>query len=88
MYTPQDSETSLEAIFRSKSMPAWNFTLQKRQYLCMEKSLQTNDFFKYKVRNRRKASWKRKSNQIRSLFVETVINAPPCTQLKFPKYNI
>jgi len=47
----------------------------------MEKSLQTNDFFKYKVRNRRKASWKRKSNQIRSLFVETVINAPPCTQL-------
>jgi len=29
MYTPQDSETSLEAIFRSKSRPAWNFTLQK-----------------------------------------------------------
>jgi len=28
----------------------------------MEKSLQTKDFFKYKVRNRRKASWKRKSN--------------------------
>jgi len=35
MYTPQDSET-FETIFRSKSKPAWNFTLQKRQYLCME----------------------------------------------------
>jgi len=51
MYTPQDSETSLEAIFTSKSRPAWNFTLQS---LC----------FKYKVRNRRQASWKWKSNQI------------------------
>jgi len=41
MYTPQDSETPLEAIFRSKSRPAWNFTFQKTQYLCLEKSLQT-----------------------------------------------
>jgi len=56
MYTPQDSERSLEAIFRTESRPAWNFTLQKRQCLCMEKSLQSNDFFKYKVRNKRKAS--------------------------------
>jgi len=76
MYTPQDSEISLEAIFRSKSRPAWNFTLQTTLHLCTEKSLQTKDFFKYKVRNRRKASWKRKSNQIRSLFVEPVTNAP------------
>ena len=54
----------------------------------MEKSLQTKDFFKYKVRNRRKASWKRKSSQIRSLFVEPVTNAPLSNQLKFPKYYI
>jgi len=27
MYTPQDSETSLEAIFRPESRLAWNFTL-------------------------------------------------------------
>jgi len=42
--THVDSETSLEAIFRSKSRPAWNFIHQKRQYLCMEKSLQTKYF--------------------------------------------
>jgi len=30
MCTPQDSETSLEAIFRSKSRPCCNFTHQKR----------------------------------------------------------
>jgi len=64
MYTPQDSEISLEAIFRSKSRPAWNFTPKKKQYSCMEKSLQTKEFFRYKVRNRRKPSWKRMSNQI------------------------
>jgi len=29
MYAPQDSETSPEAIFRSKSRPASNFTHQK-----------------------------------------------------------
>ena len=50
----------------------------------MEKSLQTKEFFKYKVRNTRKASWKRTSNQIRSLFVEPVTNAPLSNQLNFP----
>jgi len=36
-HVPQDSEASLETLFKSKSRPAWNFTLQKRQYSCMEK---------------------------------------------------
>jgi len=40
-HVAQDSETSLEAIFKSKVRSAWNFTLQKGQYLCMEKPLQT-----------------------------------------------
>ena len=54
----------------------------------MEKSLQTKYIFKYKVRNRRKASWKRKLNQIWSFIVEPVANAPLSNQLKFPKYYI
>jgi len=56
MYTPQGSETSVEAIFRSKSRPAWTFSLQKRQYLCMEKSLQTRDFLSMK--------WETEENQV------------------------
>jgi len=52
--TPQDSETSLEAKFRSKGRPA--FYLPQRQYLCIEKSLHTKYFLQYKVRKRRKAS--------------------------------
>jgi len=31
-HVPQDSETSLDAISKSKGRPAWNFTLQKGQY--------------------------------------------------------
>ena len=60
MYTPQDSETSPEAIFRFKSKPAWNFTLQKRQYLCMEKPLQTKDFFKVQSEKQKKGKLKEK----------------------------
>jgi len=41
------SETSLEAIFKSRGRPAWNFSLQKGQYFCKEKSLQTKSLFSH-----------------------------------------
>jgi len=37
MYTPQDSETSLEAIFRSKSRPA-EISLSKKENIYVWKS--------------------------------------------------
>jgi len=87
MYTPQDSEASLEAIFRSKAGQL-EISLSMKTIFINGKVITDKIFFKYKVRNRSKVSWKRKSNQIRSLFVEPVTNAPLSNPLKFPKYYI
>jgi len=44
MFTPQDGETFLEAIFRSKNRLVWHFTLQKRQYYAWESHYRQNVF--------------------------------------------
>jgi len=76
MYIPQDSKTSLEAIFRSKNRPAWNFTLQKRQYLCMEKSLQKQDFFSTK--------WETEEKQVEK---ESRIRLGACLLKQLPMHH-
>jgi len=54
-YFCQDSETSLEAFFKSKSRPAWNFTRPKKTTFMHRKSLQTEIFFYLQSEKTRKA---------------------------------
>jgi len=83
MYTPQDIETSLESGLKAGQL---EIPLSKKDNIYAWKSHYRQNIFLSTKWETEERQVERKSNQIRSLFVEPVTNAPLSNQLKFPKY--